>query len=80
MYKFLSCYQNAGQKQNMKIENRSFENMLQFKYLGTSVTNQYLIQNEIKGRLSSDNVCYHSVQNFYLLVCCQKTKIKCTRL
>jgi hypothetical protein len=35
----------------------------QFKYLGTTVTNQSLIQKEIKWRLKSGNACYHSVQN-----------------
>jgi hypothetical protein len=35
----------------------------QFKYLGTTVTNQNLIQEEIKRRLNSVNGCYHSVQN-----------------
>jgi hypothetical protein len=35
----------------------------QFKYLGTTVTNQYLIQEEINSSLSSGNACYHSVQN-----------------
>jgi hypothetical protein len=37
--------------------------MSQFKYLGTTVTNQNLIQEEIQRRLNSDNACYHSVQN-----------------
>jgi hypothetical protein len=31
--------------------------------LGTTVTNQNLIQEEIKRRLNSGNACYHSVQN-----------------
>jgi hypothetical protein len=31
--------------------------------LGTSITNQNLIQGEIKGRLNSGDACYHSVQN-----------------
>jgi hypothetical protein len=35
----------------------------QFKYLGTTVTNQNLIQEEIKRTLNSGNTCYHSVQN-----------------
>jgi hypothetical protein len=36
----------------------------QFKYLKTTVTNQNLIQEEIKRRLNSgNNACYHSIQN-----------------
>jgi hypothetical protein len=35
----------------------------QFTYLGTTVSNQNLIPEEIKRRLNSGNVCYHSVQN-----------------
>jgi hypothetical protein len=43
---------------------------LQFRYLGTNVTNQNLVQEEIKRRLNSGNAFYHSVMNllFYHLV------------
>jgi hypothetical protein len=34
----------------------------QFKYLGTTITNQNLIEKKIKRRLNSHNACYHSVQ------------------
>jgi hypothetical protein len=34
-----------------------------FKYLGTTLTNQNGIRDEIKNRLNSGNACYHSVQN-----------------
>jgi hypothetical protein len=33
-YKLLSFHQNVGQNQKIKIANRSFENVSQFKYLG----------------------------------------------
>jgi len=37
----------------------------QFRYLGTTPTNQYTNQEEIKGRLKTENACYHSVQNIF---------------
>jgi hypothetical protein len=46
-----------------KMENRSFENVSQFNNLGMTVTNQDLIEEEIKRRQNSGNACYHSVQN-----------------
>jgi hypothetical protein len=50
-------------KYDIKIANRTFENVAQFKYFETTLTNQNLIQEEIKRRLNSTNACYHSVQN-----------------
>jgi hypothetical protein len=62
-YMLLSRHQNVGQNQDIKIANRSFENVSQFKYLGTTVTNDNLIQEEIKKRLNSGNAFYYSVHN-----------------
>jgi hypothetical protein len=56
-------HQNVGQNRDIKIANRSFENVSQLKYLGATVTNQNLIQEETKKRLNSGNACYHLVQN-----------------
>jgi hypothetical protein len=39
---------NAGQNYDIKIANRSYKNVAQLKYLGTTVTNQNFIQEEIK--------------------------------
>jgi hypothetical protein len=73
-YMLLSRHQNVGQNRDIKIARRSFENVSQFKYLGTTVTNRNLIQEKIKGGLNSGRACYHSVQNLLPLVCCQKLK------
>jgi hypothetical protein len=48
---------------SIKIGKRCFENVAQLRYFGTTITNQNLIQEEIKRRLNSGNACYHSVQN-----------------
>jgi hypothetical protein len=62
-YKLLSRHQNAGHSYDIKIANRCFENVANFRYLGTTISNQNLIQEEIKRRLNSGNALYHSVQN-----------------
>jgi hypothetical protein len=51
----------------VKTDNSSLERVEEFGYLGTALSNQNSIQEEIKSRLKSGNACYHSVQN--LLSC-----------
>jgi hypothetical protein len=51
----LSHHQVAGKNHDTKIGDRCFENVAQFRYLGTRATNQNLIQEEIKRRLNSGN-------------------------
>ena len=62
-YMVMSGDQNAGRSQNMRTDNRSFERVEEFKYLGKTLTNQNSIQEEIKSRLKLWNACYPSVQN-----------------
>jgi hypothetical protein len=59
--------QNAGRSQNIKTDNTSCEMVEHLKYLGTNLTNQNSIHEEIKSRLKSGNTFYHSMQN--LLSC-----------
>jgi len=47
----------------VRIDNSTFERVEEFKYLGTTLTNQNSIAEEIKSRLKSGNACYHSLQN-----------------
>ena len=62
-YMVMSREQTAGLSHTMKIDNSSIERVEEFKYLGTTSTNQNSIQKEIKSRLKLGNACYHSVQN-----------------
>jgi hypothetical protein len=55
----LSRHQNAVQDHDLRLANRIFENVAKFRYLGTTITNQNLIQEQIKRRLNSGNACYH---------------------
>jgi hypothetical protein len=48
MYTLLFRHQNAGKIRIMNIANRSLEKVAEFKYLGTTVTNQNLMHDEIK--------------------------------
>ena len=50
-YMVMSRYQDAGRSKNMRIDNRSFERVEEFRYLGTTLTNQNYVQEEIKSRL-----------------------------
>ena len=72
-YMIMSRDQNAG-IHSVRIDNSTFERVEEFKYFGTTLTNQNVIQEEIKSRLRAGNACYYSVQNFCLLGCCQKFK------
>jgi hypothetical protein len=60
----MSRDRNAGRNHSVRIDNSTFESVEEFKYLGTTLTNQNSIPEEMKSRLRSGNACYHSVQNF----------------
>jgi hypothetical protein len=60
-YMVMSRDQTAGLSHGMKIGNSYFERVEEFKYLGTTLTNQNSIQEEVKSRLKSGNACYHSL-------------------
>ena len=63
-----------------KIDNSSFERVEDLKNLGTNLTYQNFIQEEIKSRLNSGNASYHSVQNLMSSILLSKNlKIKIYR-
>jgi len=59
----MSRDQNAGRIHSVRTDNSTFERVEEFKYFGTTLTNQNSIAEEIKRRLRSGSACYHSVQN-----------------
>ena len=59
----MSRNQNARRSHNTKIVNSSLERVEEFKYLGTNLTRQNSVQEEIKSRMKSGNACYCSVQS-----------------
>ena len=60
-YMVMSREQTAGLSHTVKVNNSSIERVEEFKYLGTTLTNENSIQKEIKSRLKLGNACYHSV-------------------
>ena len=62
-YVFMSRDHNAERSHNIKIDKSSFERVEEFKYLGTTLTNQNSIEEEFKSRLRSGSACCLSLQN-----------------
>jgi hypothetical protein len=60
-----TCADIEPQTKQSLLSSRLFssENVSQITYLGTTVTNRNLIQEEIKTRVKCDNACCHPVQN-----------------
>jgi hypothetical protein len=72
--------QNAGRIHSMKMDNSPIERVEEFKYVGTTLTSQNSIQEEIKSRLKLGNACYYSVRNLLSSSLLSKTlKIKIYR-
>jgi hypothetical protein len=75
-YMVMSRDHNAGRSHNIKLHHNFFERMGDLKYLGTTLTNQNPIQEEIKSRLR--DACHNSLQNLpYSSLLSKNLKIIC---
>jgi hypothetical protein len=66
----MSRYQKAGQRQSIKIANRSFEDVAKFKYLGRTLTDKNCMHEEIKSRLNPGMLATIQFRVFCLPACC----------
>jgi hypothetical protein len=55
--------ENTGKNHNTETGNKSFEMVEQFQCLGTALTIQNCIHEQIKSRMRSGNACCHLVQS-----------------
>jgi hypothetical protein len=46
-YMFMSRHQTAGQRNYIRVANKSFEKVTKFKYLGSTLTNQNCIMRKL---------------------------------
>jgi len=71
-YMVMSRDQYAGRIQSVRIDNSTFERVEEFKYLGTALTNQNCIAEEIKSRLRSGMLAIIRCRTFCLPGCYPK--------
>jgi hypothetical protein len=66
----VSRCQKAGQRHRIKEENRSFQDVAKLKYLGTTLTDQNCMNEEIKSRLNSGMLATIRSRVFCFPACC----------
>jgi hypothetical protein len=72
-YMLMSRSQRIGQKHSLKTANRSFEVVAKFRYLGTTLTDNSCMHEEINSRPNSGNACCRSVHSLLSSRCCLGT-------
>jgi aspartate carbamoyltransferase regulatory subunit len=72
-YMLMSRSQKIGQKHSIKIANRSVKDVAKFKYLGTAVTDQICLHEEVKSRLNSGMLATTRFRVFCPPSCCLGT-------
>jgi hypothetical protein len=75
----LMSRKKAEQRQSIKITNRSFEGVAKLRYLGTTLTVQNCMQEEIKSRHISGKSRYHSVQVLSSRLLSSNVRVKYTK-
>jgi hypothetical protein len=66
---------NWRQNHDTEVDNKCFVGMEKFKQLERTLANQNCMHEEIKSRLKSGNVCWHSVQNTLSSIQSSRSKV-----
>jgi hypothetical protein len=66
-------YQKIGERHSIKIVNRSFEDVAEFTYLATTLTDQNYMHEEIKSRLNLGMLATIRFRILCLPTCCLGT-------
>jgi hypothetical protein len=69
----MSHHLNSGKNQNIRTGNELFENVAKFKYLGTVLTNENDIHDNIESRLNSGKLAIIQSKIFCLPFSYKKT-------
>jgi hypothetical protein len=64
----MSRHQTAGQNHYTVVASKAFENVAEFKCLGTKLTSQNYIHEDIKSGLNSGNACCRTIQGMLAAV------------
>ena len=56
---------NRGEKRRIRIGNHSFEEVQEFKYLGSTITENNETSEEIKPRIAAGNRSYYALKNIF---------------
>ena len=68
----MSWYQNARRSHNIKIDNSSFEKVVEFKFLETNLMNQKFFRKKLRADLSHVMLLSCFVESFTLQFAIQK--------
>ena len=74
-YMVMSRDQNAGQIQSVRIDNTTFERVEEFKYLGTTLTNQILLRKKLRADWGQEILAIFRCRTFVFQVAIQKFKV-----
>jgi hypothetical protein len=69
----MSCDRKIRQKHSIKIAKRFFEDVAEFKYLGTTLTGQNCMHEEIKNKTKFTECLLPFGSDFFLPACCLGT-------